>query len=230
MSLYVYALLAGPPSPGPGLLGVGRERVQVLDCAGLAVAVGRLRGAPAVSVRALRRHDGVVRALARRSEAVLPTRFGTLVPDRARLDGLLRARRRRLVRALRAVAGREQMTLRVYGRPAAGRRDSNPRRAPRTAGAGAGTRYLAWRRRRTADAGLPEVEPIRRAVGDLVVAERTERHASPPLLASIHHLIPRRSSRRYLAALAAASRGLRGVRVRASGPWPVYAFAPEVGA
>jgi hypothetical protein len=75
---------------------------------------------------------------------------------------------------------------------------------------------------------VPEIAWLRPALRRLVAAERAERHdAAAPLLASVHHLIPRGEAAAYLSAVAGASSVERPVRVVASGPWPPYAFAPE---
>jgi len=169
-----------------------------------------------VTPTALRRHDAALRRLSARAGAVLPVRFGTVVADVPSLARALAPRAAGLREALALVAGHEQMTLRVYGEPASGDDESE------NAG-GAGQRYLA---RRLRAQRTPEVDPLRRALRGLVIAERVERHDRPPLLASVYHLVRRGDSERYLATVAAAS-GRLDVRVSPSGPWPAYAFAPD---
>jgi len=113
----------------------------------------------------------------------------------------------------RLVRGREQMTLRVHGalasKPSAG---------------GPGTRYLEQRRRAVT---LPELDPLRSAVAVLVRAERVEGHSEPGLVASVYHLIDRGGAAAYQRAV--ESIRLDGLRVVASGPWPAWSFAPELG-
>jgi hypothetical protein len=214
-ALYLYALLGtAPRRPGRGL------RVLAVD--GLRVAAREVLGetAPPPTATALRDHDATVRRLARGVDAVLPFRFGTVVAGRDELQRLLAPRVAALREALALVAGREQMTVRVFGAPrrrvSAGRRTSGP-----------GARYLAARAREHA---VPELDPIRPALAAFVRAERTERHRTPPLLASVYHLVDRRRGAAYRAALRRAIRGATGVRLRVSGPWPPYAFAPEPSA
>jgi hypothetical protein len=167
---------------------------------------------------ALRAHDATVRRLARGADAVLPFRFGTVVSGRDALRRLLAPRAAELRDALARVAGCEQMTLRVFGEPARERR-----RAPARRAGGPGARYLGARLREHA---VPEIDPIRPALASFVRAERTERHRTPPLLASVYHLVERRRGAAYRAALRRAARA-GGVRLRVSGPWPPYAFTPE---
>jgi hypothetical protein len=214
-ALYVYAFLAGPLArAGRGLAG---EAVRVVPCAGLHAAVGRLDAAPDATADALRAHDAVVRRLAARAGALLPARFGSLVEDEAALARVVAPLAVGLGEALALVAGREQMTLRVLG-------EASPGREPLDAPAGPGTRYLLRAAGRFA---LRELDPVRAALSGRVVAERVEPHARPPLLASVHHLIPRGEARGYEAAVRAAAPAVAPLALRVSGPWPPYAFAPH---
>ncbi len=217
MSLYLYALV-GRPVRRPLGRGLGGEALRLIEVARLLVVAGRIDNAPRVTPTALRRHDATVRRLAGRTDAVLPIRFGTVVGDRLALARALAPRAAGLREALALVAGHEQMTLRVYGEAVTTSDESA------TESAGAGQRYLE---RRLRARRAPEVDPVRRALHGLVSAERIERHERPPLLASVYHLVRRGDSKRYLAAVAAASARLAGVRVSPSGPWPAYAFAPD---
>jgi hypothetical protein len=221
-ALYLYALLGtAPRRPGRGL------RVLAVDGLRVAAREVEAEAAPRPTATALRGHDATVRRLARGVDAVLPFRFGTVVAGRDELRRLLAPRAAALREALALVAGREQMTVRVFGTPrrrvsAARRRVSAGRRT-----GGPGARYLAARAREHA---VPELDPIRPALAAFVRAERTERHRTPPLLASVYHLVDRRRGAAYRAALRRAVRGAAGVRLRVSGPWPPYAFAPEPSA
>jgi hypothetical protein len=215
--LYLYAVLGTRPRgrPVPGL------RVIALD--GVWVAAREVTSAPSPTEAALRRHDATVRRLARTVDALLPVRFGAVVSGKAELAAALTPRSAELREALALVAGREQMTLRVYGTPAPpARRRADPPARP----SGPGRRYLRARVRARA---VPELDPIRPALSPFVRAERTERHRTPPLLASVYHLVDRGRDTAYRAALRHAARRAPGIRVRASGPWPPYAFAPEAG-
>ena len=75
---------------------------------------------------------------------------------------------------------------------------------------------------------LPELDPLRTALGALVRSERLERHSEPGLLASVYHLIDRGASPEY-ERIARAFR-IEGLRVMVSGPWPAWSFSPEVAA
>lgn len=212
--IYVYAIVAGARRT-PGVRGFGRARVRVVRAGGVTAAVATLARGPAPTPSAFRTHDRVVRALARSADAVLPVRFGSTMADASALAQVLRVRARALRPALGLVRGREQMTLRVFSAAAAARTP-----APR----GSGARYLTARRR---TARVAELDPLRRALGGLVRAERVERHRAAPLLASVHHLIPRGRDAAHRAAIARAAAHLPALAVRASGPWAPYAFAPD---
>jgi len=213
-SLYLYAILGGPPRRRPG------HTLRLVRLDGLWVAARAVGSVPAPTEAALRGHDAIVRRLAAAADAVLPFRFGSVVPDESHLARELRPRLGQLREALALVAGREQMTLRVYGAPR--RRPDRPRAG--AAARGPGARYLARRARAHA---VPEIDPIRPALVALVRAERAERHDVPPLVASVYHLVDRGRGPAYRAALRRAAGAAPGIRLRVSGPWPPYAFAAE---
>jgi hypothetical protein len=219
--LYVYALLGEAPHTALGL-GLAGEPLRLVACGAVHAVTGELAAGPSPEPGALRAHDSVVRAVAAAAPAVLPVRFGTLLADEATLAGALRARAAELGTALALVAGREQMTVRLFGEAA----PAEEREAPATAGApGPGTRYLGERLREQRRS-LPAIERLRTALAPLVHAARVEPHDTPPLLASVYHLVSRGSADRYRAALAAACADLHPLRVAVTGPWPPYAFAP----
>lgn len=217
--VYVYALLGEAPHPDAGA-GLCAEPLRVVRVGDLVAAVGEMAERPAVSEATLRAHDAVIRRLAGAVDAILPVRFGSLLSESGLAD-LLTARGRELSEALALVAGREQMTLRLLG---AATPPAAPASPPDDLGPGA--RYLAarraeWRRAREA----PELEPLRPWLEPLVRAERVTRHDTPPLIASVYHLIDRGAGAAYLTAVERVA--LAAARVVATGPWPPYAFAPE---
>ena len=218
--VYLYALLGAPPTCEAGV-GVCAERLRAVVVGGVVALVGDVAEVPTPSAVTLRAQDGVLRRLATVVDAVLPVRFGTLMADDAALSAALAPRTADLARALGRVSGCEQMTLRVWGEVTAA--------APALPlEGGPGTRYLAGRRAaHERGRRVPELEPARRRLGDLVREERAERHDRPPLLATVQHLVPRGSSARYIDAIDTARDGLRPWRVSVTGPWPAYAFAEE---
>jgi hypothetical protein len=219
MTPYVYAFV-DRKLPRLRLRGHVIDTVPIGDLHAAVEMVGR---APAVSEQALCEQHEIVLALAGRVAAILPARFGSLV-DREELENIVARRHPQFTAALRLVRGREQMTVRLVGD--AGAAEAPPRRQV-TAVGGPGARYLQQRR---AAAGYPlpgAVERLNAAVRALVVADKAE-PGQGAVRAMLYHLIERGSSASYCRALAAASSHVVPFRVKVTGPWPPFAFAPEV--
>jgi Gas vesicle synthesis protein GvpL/GvpF len=216
--LCVYALT----SRGEGAVGVSGlagERLRRVRSAGLDVIVGFLPEEPRVKTSAVRRYDAIMRALAVRHEAILPSRFGTCLADTSELQLALCARRNSVRAALRLVRNRVQMTVRMFG-PAQRAVSGSATRAR------SGAEYL--RTRAAAIASEHEIEaftPLRAAVRRWVRAERVEAHQHGTMLGSVYHLIPRAAAGAYQRAIERAALDAH-VTTIISGPWPPYAFAP----
>src|SRR3954468_24085342 len=229
----LYAIAQGAPAGGQGAQG---EELRRLRCGALELVTGA--APPPLSEADLRAHEAAVRAIAGACGSCLPARFGAAAADEESLLSLLGAREPELAaglalgrgraqmslrgarepelaEALALVRGREQMTLRVHvpaGAVAAGNEG------------GPGTRYLAERRRARA---VPELDPLRAALAAWIRAERVERHGGETgLLASAYHLVDRGSAAAYQDAVEATP--LAGLRASVTGPWPAWAFAPEL--
>src|SRR6185503_16357997 len=170
-----------------------------------------------------------------------PVRFGEVVKDEDELRKLLDPRSAELGEALELVRGREQMTLRVFGRVGAGAAAGSGAAAGAGTGTGTeaegpGARYLAglreareWGRR------APEIDAIRPAIALLVRAERIERRAAPAAsdpgassIVTVYHLVGRGEGRLYREAVERAAPAAGAPRLSVSGPWPPYAFCREV--
>ncbi len=202
----LYAIAEGAPASCRGAQG---EALRIVRCGGLELVIGD--AAPPLSADALRAYEAAVRAIADASAACLPARFNSTAVDDEALLRIVRARNAELDEALARVRGREQMTLRVHGTAA----------TPQSSSGGPGTRYLEDRRRARA---IPELDPLRAALVDLVRAERVERHDSGGLIASVYHLIDRGAAPLYREVVDVTALG--ELRAAVSGPWPAWAFAP----
>jgi hypothetical protein len=224
--LYLYAIVSAPLRAAVGR-GLRRERLEILPGRGYQVVLGRMDAPPnRPTPAAVRRHDATIRRIAAATEAVLPMRFGAVVANEAAAARALAPRAQELARRLRHVRAREQMTLRVFHarQPA----PLDPAVARRTRAApGPGTRYLTERGRRSAPAEPSELGRIRRALRGLVADERVQRHRTPPLVASVFHLVPRGTSAEYRRRLMRAVKALAPLHVTVSGPWPPYAFGDD---
>lgn len=213
--LYVFAL-AGQRIPAVTVAG---HRIECVASGAGYAAVTRLTAAPPVTEETLRRQHEVVADLVDRVESLLPARFGAFM-DRAELLAVMAARREAIRDALALVRNRRQMTLRLFEPDSYASGGTAGRAAP------SGAAYLEARR---AAAAIPAAL---RAAGDvlgpLVHAERAEA-ARGKTSATLYHLIDRGAADRYAGELAALlSRTPAAITV--SGPWPPFAFAPDLWA
>ena len=222
--LYLYAVLGAAPGRPLGA-GLADEPLRLVRCADVVAAAGEMEAPPVLTPDALRGHDAVVRRLAEIADAILPARCGAVAADEPDLCARLAGAGDGLRDALARVAGREQMILRVYR--TSSETPAPPAETPIAAPGGPGARYLAERARAHRSAGGDELAPIRPVLDRFVAAERVERHHTPPLVASVYHLVARGGASAYAAAVERAARDLPDVRVTVSGPWAPYAFAPE---
>lgn len=209
--IYLYGLVS------PGLasvpeVGISGEPIARIPFDRFDAIVGQIEGVPDPERSLLEAHDGFVRAIA--APSVLPAGFGQTAPDEDALARVLARAERAIAAALDRVAGCVQMTLRVRAVAAPA-----PQAALQT---GPGTAYLAARMRA---ARVPELDPLRARLAPFVREERVRRHGQEaPGLVSLYHLVPADRVAAYREALA----GVEGLAPTSSGPWPPYAFAPEV--
>ena len=217
MNLYVYGFVTASKKSA-GQLTVDGHRIELLSIAGFEVAVERLDQRPAVSGSALLLQHAIVTGLARRFDAVLPARFGSLVALED-LERIVALRTADLRKALRKVRGRAQMTLRIVTSPGA----EAP--APSVEKPTSGTAYLASRRAALSGTRPPAAKALTRGIGTLLHDERIE--TPGPGRTSIFHLIDSADVREYRTAIKRV-RLPEGERVSVSGPFPPFAFAPEL--
>lgn len=212
---YVYALVE---HPGRSTTIKGR-RIEIVPVGDVFAAVeSRMSSAEQrseISEASLREQHAIVVALARRFDAILPARFGAWV-DQNTLEHMLNTNRSRIRRALSRVKGREQVTVRIF--------------AERTDAPEAWSSGEAYLRSRLA-ASRPRLSPsartLKRAVKPLVRAEILE-PARGNILVTIHHLLDRGSARAYRAAVRDTVAPGPDEHVVISGPWPPFAFAPDL--
>ena len=100
MILCVYALTAPASSrrDGVGVVGIAGERLRATTTGRITALVGELPRAPKPTMKNLRRYAAVVAALAERTPAILPARFGTC------MDGFATSSRWRCSRGTRHCA------------------------------------------------------------------------------------------------------------------------------
>ena len=211
-TVYVFALTSHTTPP----FTVKRRRVEFVDLGGFHAAIERRHEPPALSESSLRTQHDIVTRLSDRIDAVVPTRFGALIAEHELRD-ILAARRQVVEEALALVRGRVQMTVRFREAP-----ESIPRSNPPGSAAMSGTAYLEARR--NAARAMPAMAGVvATAVADLTIAERSEagKERAPAVL---YHLIARGNVARYNDAVSM----LKAPAVSVSGPWPPFAFAPDL--
>jgi hypothetical protein len=223
--LYVYAIVGAHlhEPPGQGLAG---EPLRLVGSGAVQAIAGEM-AYPRPDAAALAAHDATVRRLSTLTSALLPARFGQWLADERALVDWLTAHASELAEALSLVAGRVQMTLRVFA--GADAQEPPTQVDSSDLDGGPGTRYLERRRREAErERSLPEIAPLRDALRPLLHGERIERPAAPGRLrATAYDLIDGGAVADYSRIVSAAAPHLAGVRVTASGPWPPYAFAPR---
>jgi hypothetical protein len=209
----VYALTAGRV---PQRFRARGRSVRVMFVGPVGVIVGAHRAANTPTETALREQHAVVLSLADQIDPILPARFGSRMTAE-RLEDAIRPSIPVLMEALEHVRGRRQMTIRLIG-PA---ESLEPEPAPRT-----GTAYLA--RRRAAARRIPSrAAPLRAAVERYIVDERVQQGRGG-IHATIFHLIARRDVSAYERAIRQIGPAIEPWRAAMSGPWPAFAFAPEL--
>jgi gas vesicle protein GvpL/GvpF len=218
MAWYVFALLDRPPSrrAGKGLA----APITVREFAGCLVAAERRADVPPVELGALNRHHAVVARLWNDTPAVLPVRFGTLLAS-GEIAEALEDKDEELAEAFDLVRGRAQFSWRARLRP----RASTAARTIQRPEPMSGTEYL----RRAARASTPpprRFASIRQRLKPLITVERYE-PSRARLPETLYHLVDRTRIDPYLAAAARISRAA-SAGPTLSGPFPPYAFVPEI--
>jgi gas vesicle protein GvpL/GvpF len=217
MTWYVFALLDAVPSrrAGKGLAGP----IAVRELGACYVAAERRADVPPVELGALKQHHAVVARLWKDVPAVLPVRFGTLL-DEAEIAEVLEDKEEELSEAFDLVRGRAQFSWRA---PAAERRARSARIIERPEPM-SGTEYL--RRAARAPTPPPRFTSIRRSLRPFIAAERYEA-SRPAVPETLYHLVDRKRIDAYLAAASRISSSSSRAPAL-SGPFPPYAFVPEL--
>jgi hypothetical protein len=212
-ALYVIAFTNEPAPP----VYLADRRIEFIECSGIHVAVERLADPPSLSEAALRAQHDIVMKIAESVEAIVPARFGALL-DRQELESLVSMRLDPIRKTLEHVRGRVQMTVRAFGtaRSAAASRMKNQHKRE------TGTAYL--QQRRASATPLPEeAAAVRRAVRGLLHDERTH-PGSGRVGWTLYHLVDRTAVPDYIRAV----EPFRSSAIVVSGPWPPFAFVPDL--
>lgn len=217
MAWYVFALLDAPPSrrAGKGLAGP----IALRELGACFVAAERRADVPPIEMGALKQHHVVVARLWKHVPAILPVRFGTLLGATEIADAL-DGKEEELVEAFDLVRGRAQFSWRA---PRAGRRAAS-RGIIQPPGTMSGTEYL--RRAARVSVPPPRFASIRGGLAPFIAAERYE-PSRPAVPETLYHLVDRKSIQAYRAAASRLPASSAFVPTL-SGPFPPYAFVPEL--
>jgi hypothetical protein len=223
MGWYVFALVDRMPSgpAGQGLTGA----LSVRKLAGALVVVERRADVPPLEFGSLKRHQDVVARLAARVPAILPVRFGTLL-ESEHLEEAVQDRDDEIAEAFELVRGRVQFTWRSRGgrRSEVGGRGSAVadarRKSPKS-----GAEYLR-QAARAANPAPPAAFRLLRTKLAPLIAGQCYQPGTAALPEALYHLVEKRRADRYVTAAAAVTKARAALIV--TGPFPPFAFAPEI--
>ena len=218
MAWYVFALVDAIPSrsAGKGLTGP----LLIRKLAGAFVVVERRADVPPVEFGSLKKHQEVVVRLAKHVPAILPVRFGTLL-EPEHLEEAVQERDAEIADAFDLVRGRVQFTWRVAGKLRREARDARREESLPKSGA----EYLRRAARAANPAPPATFRPLRSTLGLLMEHQRYQ-PATRGIPEAVYHLVEKARVSRYTAA--AADLRKQSPRLAVTGPFPPFAFAPDI--
>lgn len=216
--LYVYALT---DSPVETWVEDGR-RFESVPLEGLFALCERRPASPPISEAELQRQHAIVMRIAETAPAVLPARFGSLV-DETELVAIVRQRAETFREALELVRGNAQMTVRIPLKKSSPHRAA--KRSPALQGcppsAESGRAYLEQRLKDASPRAFPaRIDASLEAVRRFVLDER--RKESDAGMVTVYQLVRRGDVDAY------KKRLVRVPGMLVTGPWPPFAFVPEL--
>jgi len=231
--IYVYAIVDRPETPLPGQLGLHDEALTAVVWRDVAAVVSTFDAAQlARTADELWRHENVVEALMS-NRAVLPARFGTMLPSRQQIGDILRSFYRTLVQDIERVRGHVEIGMRFLSNIEESAELEQPPAASNrfiARGAGPGSAYLLARLARK-----QQLQDRQRAKLGLVrdVYDLLARHANASWLdrewndrrgISAAFLVPRDRIGSFRDVVGEVAGANRGVALLCTGPWPPYSF------
>lgn len=212
--IYLYAL-AEPDLPRHFTV-LGR-RLRNLPIGNVAAVIEK-RAPPDFTTDAVRQQHALITRLTARLPVLLPARFGS-VTDEPALRTLVSRHRPEILAAFEQVRGCVQMTVRIFG--TSDDVPEEPRSAART-----GTEFLERARERSKYV-RPEAGIVRAEMSAFLKAERVAAGERQGLL-TVFHLVPLERLDMYRQRASGLQSMLPRHVVTVTGPWPVFAFAPEL--
>jgi len=236
--IYVYAIADQPDGPLPSQLGLHDEALAKVIWRDVAAVISPFNGAQlSKSADELWRHEEVIEALMS-DRAVLPLRFGTLLPSRQRVTDMVRRVYRALVQDIERVRGHVEIGMRFLSTIENGAEDDRPLTASNgltLPGTGPGSAYLRARLARER-----ELRARRRAKLRLVrvVYELLASHANASRLddepddrpgTSAAFLVPRDRIVSFRKIVGEVANAHPELALLCTGPWPPYSFVETAG-
>ena len=218
MSLLLYGVVE---AGGASVTGVGLDdrRLHTVVEGPLAAIVTEYDGGPTEPViERLNEYERTVRRLMD-SGAILPARFGSVLPDEGTVRALLRQRRRDLLARVRRVRGAVELALRATWR----RGTQPPLETDGGARAPSGTSYLRERLelRQSARRVASELD----ALSALARSSRQTLAPAPDLPVMQAYLVERDRVSEFVDLVRQLDDCLDDVELTCTGPWPPYSFA-----
>lgn len=226
MIAYLYAITDRLNEPLPGQVGLGDAQLAEVAWRDIVAIVSAHDAAPSLE-RAddLWRHEDVIESLMDR-RAVLPVRFGTVLPSHLDVVDMLCRRYTAFSEDLGRLRGCIEIGVRVLSRAG----QDAPVAPPAPAVEGPGTAFLraklAGRRgRERLHAGLLErARDARQSLDRFAQASRLDRGSMDADSISIAFLVPRANVEAFRLAVGEFAESQAAITLLCTGPWPPYSF------
>lgn len=225
--LYLYGIVGFPPPLRRQIRGLGGRPVFPVPHRDLAAVVSQssLKLWP-VDEAHLALHETVVEAVMG-SRSILPVRFNTLLRTREAVLALLDERSQTFRSALKRVAGKAELGLRVLWEPPG---DAPATVDQETGGDGPGTEYLYRRlreerhRARLRASGERLIQKLQASFHSLAVESWLQRFPTERLLFTGAYLVERDRVDAFREGVAKTREEFSGLSFLLTGPWPPYHF------
>lgn len=230
--IYVYAITDRPEAPLPAQLGLRDEGLTKVVWRDVVAVVSPFSGAElSKTADELWRYEEVMEELMR-DRAVLPVRFGTLLPSRQRVDEILRQAYRALVQDIARVRGHVEIGMRFLSALEDGAEGGRPAAAPESTprGTGPGSAYLCARLARERElrnrrrAKLRPVRDVYELLASHANASRLDEEPDDRHGTSAAFLVPRDRMTCFRNIVSEVAKAHPELALLCTGPWPPYSF------
>jgi hypothetical protein len=231
--IYVYAIVDRPEAPLPGELGLRDATLSAVIWRDIAAVVSTLDGARlSKTADEVWRHEEVIESLMR-DRAVLPARFGMLLPSRQHVGDFLRQSYHTLAQDIERVRGHVEIGMRFLGTIEQGAEPNQPLTASNgfiPVGTGPGCAHLRARlarKRELQDRQRVKMGLVREAY-DLLAghanASRLDGESDDRQGISAAFLVPHDRIGLFRDVVGEVADANPGLALLCTGPWPPYSF------